>query len=352
MVGDAAGLGPAQANAPQAEGDPGTPTREVPWDEHVRPEDISVVICAYTLDRWSDIKRAIESVASQRSQVLETILVIDHNPELLERAQSQLGGISVVANREERGLSGGRNTGVAVARGTVVAFLDDDAAAAPDWSERLAAGYTDRSVLGVGGTSQAAWIEGRPDWFPAEFDWVVGCSYVGMPAERASVRNMIGSNMSLRRAIFGHVGGFDARIGRVGANPVGCEETELCIRAVAFWPGSRIVYEPAAHVTHSVPASRGTWRYFRSRCLAEGRSKAVVARLAGRRAGLATERSYVRRVLPAAVARDLRDAVAQRRREPAVRALVVAAGLGLTTLGFLQGLSNERAVELRPERAT
>jgi len=325
---------------------------EAPWAAHVQPEDISVVICAYTLDRWSDIQRAVASVATQRSPVRETILVVDHNDDLMRRAEDQLAGITVVANREERGLSGARNSGVALARGEVVAFLDDDAAAAPDWSEWLAAGYTDGSVLGVGGKSEAAWVEGRPDWFPAEFDWVVGCSYVGMPAERASVRNMIGSNMSLRRAVFEQVGGFDARIGRVGANPVGCEETELCIRAVAAWPAGRIVYEPIAHVTHTVPASRGSWRYFRSRCLAEGRSKAVVARLAGRRAGLATERSYVRRVLPAAVARDLRTALMERRSDPALRALAVVAGFGLTTLGFLRGMSTERAVVLSPERVT
>jgi glucosyl-dolichyl phosphate glucuronosyltransferase len=320
------------------------------WSARVQPDDISVVICAYTMERWSDILRAIGSVASQRSPVRETILVVDHNEDLLSRAQREISGITVLANREERGLSGARNSGVAVARGEVVAFLDDDAAAAPDWSEWLAAGYSDPLVLGVGGTSEATWVGGRPGWFPAEFDWVVGCSYVGMPAERASVRNMIGSNMSLRRPVFEHVGGFDARIGRVGSIPVGCEETELCIRAVAAWPASRIVYEPMAHVSHTVPASRGSWRYFRSRCLAEGRSKAVVARLAGRRAGLATERNYVRRVLPAAVARDLRTALAQRRRDPALRALAVVAGLGLTTLGFLRGMSTERAVAFTPER--
>jgi len=352
MVADGAGPLPARPSGDPAVGERAALSVQAPWAARIEPEDISVVICAYTMDRWSDIQRAIGSVASQRSPVRETILVVDYNDDLMRRAQGELGGITVVANREERGLSGGRNTGVATARGEIVAFLDDDAAAAPDWSEWLAAGYVDRLVLGVGGKSEAMWVGGRPGWFPAEFDWVVGCSYVGMPAERASVRNMIGSNMSLRRAIFEHVGGFDARIGRVGTIPVGCEETELCIRAVAAWPEGRIVYEPMAHVTHTVPASRGSWRYFRSRCLAEGRSKAVVARLAGRQAGLATERSYVRRVLPAAVARDLRTALAQRRRDPAVRALAVVAGLGLTTLGFLRGMSTERAVALSPERVT
>jgi glucosyl-dolichyl phosphate glucuronosyltransferase len=348
MAGDAGGRGPKQPNHDS----PAASKAEASWEATIQPADISVVICAYTMDRWDDMGRAIESVAVQRSPVRETILVIDHNQELMQRAQRELRGITVVANGEERGLSGGRNTGVAIARGEVVAFLDDDATAAPDWSERLADGYVDKWVLGVGGVSEAAWVGGRPPWFPAEFDWVVGCSYIGMPVERASVRNMIGSNMSLRRGVFEHLGGFDSRIGRVGAIPVGCEETELCIRAVVAWPLGRIVYEPMAHVTHTVPVSRGSWRYFRSRCLAEGRSKAVVARLVGRRAGLATERNYVRRVLPTAIGRDLRTALTQRRLAPAVRALAVIMGLGLTTFGFLRGMTSERAVELNPEQAT
>ena len=43
----------------------------------------------------------------------------------------------VVANHEQQGLSGARNTGIAECGGEVVAFLDDDATPAPNWIERL-----------------------------------------------------------------------------------------------------------------------------------------------------------------------------------------------------------------------
>jgi glycosyltransferase involved in cell wall biosynthesis len=304
--------------------------------------DISVVICAYTLDRWDEIQRAVRSVASQTEAVREVILVVDHNEELQSRATTQLSDVRVVANVESQGLSGARNSGLAHATGAIVAFLDDDAAADPRWAVELAAGYVDDDVLGVGGLSSAEWVEPRPDWFPTEFDWVVGCSYLGLPTRLESVRNMIGSNMSFRRAIFEVVGGFDTRVGRIGALPVGCEETELCIRAAKRWPGGRIVYQPSARVQHRVPPARGTWRYFRSRCVAEGRSKARVTRLAGATDGLATERAYVRRTLPAGVIKGLREAAARRRAAPMLRSAVIVAGLALTAAGYAWGMSIDR----------
>ena len=49
--------------------------------------------------------------------------------------------------------------------GELVAFLDDDAEAAPDWLERLAAMYDDPEVLAVGGRVEPRWQAGRPGYF-------------------------------------------------------------------------------------------------------------------------------------------------------------------------------------------
>jgi hypothetical protein len=148
--------------------------------------------------------------------------------------------------------------------------------------------------------------------------------------------------MSFRSDVFAAIGEFDPSVGRVGANPVGCEETELCIRASRRWPGSRILYVPAARVRHTVPADRGTWRYFRARCFAEGRSKAQVTRLAGMGSGLASERRYTLRVLPAGIVGRARTAVRDRRLEPLGAAAAIGAGFGLTVAGYLIGLLETR----------
>jgi glycosyltransferase involved in cell wall biosynthesis/GT2 family glycosyltransferase len=296
---------------------------------------VSVVVCAFTADRWDALSAALASIARQSVPVDETILVIDHNAMLLERARRQWApDVLVVANDGARGLSDARNTGLRLASGEVVAFLDDDAVAADDWLENLLRGYDDPTVAGVGGLVRPTWLAGRPRWFPSEFDWVVGCAHAGMPAQPSAVRNVIGAGMSFRRSALVALGGFRPELGRVGTTPVGCEETDLCIRARAR--GDTILYDPGAVVDHQVPPSRATFGYFLSRCRAEGRSKAVLSSLVGTDVGLSDERAYVRRALTSGVARNVGEAV---RGDPGAlaRAVAIVAGLFATAAGFVAG---------------
>jgi glucosyl-dolichyl phosphate glucuronosyltransferase len=299
--------------------------------------DVSVVICAYTEERWSDLCAAVESVRRQALPALEIIVVIDHNSALLERAQASLVGARVIENSQVRGLAGARNSGCAVATGTIVAFLDDDAVANPDWLERLRAPYEQPHVMGVGGHVEPMWLSGRPRWFPSEFGWVVGCAYAGLPTTPAEVRNLIGANMSFRREVIGSLGGFSSHVGRVGKQLVHCEETEFCIRLKQRLPDAVLVHEPRAIVEHRVPAGRTRWGYFSARCYTEGQSKARVSRMVGARDGLSRERGYVLRTLPRGIARSLADVVVRRDRAGSLRAAAIVAGLTLTGAGYLQG---------------
>lgn len=300
--------------------------------------DFSVVICAYTEERWEELLAAVESVRRQTLPPREIILVVDHNPALFERARAGLPGLAVLENGEARGLSGARNTGLKCAAGQVVAFMDEDAMAEPDWLEQLAAAYSRPEVAGVGGSIVPAWSGARPPWFPEEFDWVVGCTYRGLPETVAPVRNLIGANMSFRRQVFQAAGGFRTGIGRIGKVPLGCEETELCIRASQRQPGLLLLYQPQARVRHRVPPSRARWGYFFARCYAEGRSKALVTRFVGSRDGLASERAYTWKVLPQAALHALADGLLRGRASGFLRAFAIAAGWALTAAGYGSGL--------------
>ncbi|MFI6208646.1 glycosyltransferase family 2 protein [Streptomyces sp. NPDC051041] len=303
--------------------------------------DISVVICVYTEDRWEDILAAVSSVRAQSRPALETLLVVDHNEPLRDRLTRQYkdaGDVRVLANAGPRGLSAGRNTGIAASRGEVVAFLDDDAVAERDWLKHFAEGYEDPRVMAVGGRTVPIWASGRrPAWFPEEFDWVVGCTYRGLPPGRVRVRNVLGGNASFRRSAFDAAGGFATGIGRDGdKRPLGCEETELCIRLSRARPDAVLLIDDRAVIHHRVPEARERFGYFRTRTYAEGLSKALVARSVGVGKGLESERRYTTRVLPAGVARGLRDALLARP-GGAGRAGAIVAGVVTAAGGYLVG---------------
>jgi O-antigen biosynthesis protein len=310
--------------------------------------NISVIICAYDEKRWNTLVATITSLHRQSLPPYEIIQVIDNNPALATRVRTQFPGITVVENTGPRGLSQARNIGIVHSSGEVVAFIDDDAIADTYWLFQLAECYKNETVVGVGGHVAALWPGGPPPWFPEEFAWVVGCSYRGLPSQTCPVRNFIGCNMSFRRKTLMAVNGFHTALGRVDAHPVGCEETELCIRVQRYQPDGILLYEPYAKVQHIIAENRKDWHYFLSRCFFEGRSKALVALFVGAGDGLSSERSYILRTLPAGMVLGLRDTVLLRTMHGLAHTGAIFAGLVCTASGYLTGTMMKRNKEAIP----
>lgn len=312
---------------------------------------VSVIICAYTDERWDDLVRSVSNAAETLLDEDELIVVVDHNDALLARAQREIGDVGrpalqIIASTDKKGLSGARNSGIACATGDIVAFVDDDAAVHPGWRDALTGHYADAAVAVVGGFAQPVWPNERPRWLPGEYDWIVGCAYVGLPTTVLPVRNVMGCNMSFRREILGSVGGFNTDLGRVGRHPVGCEETEFCIRISQRWPSKKILFDPDLRVSHYVSADRTKLRYALRRCFGEGISKRQISRLVGSRDATSAERSYLTSTVPRALLRGVREGLSPRTRRFApgglARSAVLVLGVAAAGAGYVYAAAQER----------
>jgi glucosyl-dolichyl phosphate glucuronosyltransferase len=318
------------------------------------PPRVAVVICAYTLKRWALTRRAVESARAQTAPVERVVLCIDNNDELLARAREEWAAVEgtpveVIANRSAEhlegigahqaahgtarrfGAGGARNTAWESVDADVIAFIDDDAEARPDWIEELLRVFEDPKVVAVGGPPLPDYETERPDWYPANFDWVFGCAYEGLPTETGPLRHLIGANMAVRRDALAAVGGF------LGSD---FDDLNLCLRLAERYGTESIYYAPRAIVHHHVPAERVTWRYFWRRCYFVNREKVGVLRQVGSASNLVAEREFVRRALTRQAAADLRRAAAG---EPeALRTLgAMVTGIALAGAGNLRGNADQ-----------
>jgi GT2 family glycosyltransferase len=303
----------------------------------------SVVVCCYDPSRWPALERSLASLEHQTRTPAEVIVVIDGSHELSRLVRSSGRPVRIVDLERRGGLSRARNAGVAAATGDLVAFLDDDATAEPDWLELLAGATSEEDVLGAGGFSEPAWLGERPAWFATELLWIVGCSYRGLPEARTAVRNVFGGCACYRRALLVELDGFRADLGRLGENGSGGEETEFCVRALAAHSGRRFLFLPQARIHHEVPPSRTRVGYVLRRAFAEGRAKASMARVSGGGAVLSTERAYLTGVLVPSVGRDLARAL--RRLDPtALLAAAVQLGVAASAVaGYVAERGRSRA---------
>lgn len=312
---------------------------------------ITVVVACYSSDRWHVTCEAIHSLLNQDHPVLP-VVVVDHNEELCARLTAWCApNVTVMRNTRGRGASGARNTGVAAADTDLVAFLDDDASAAPNWLSELVEPLRSPSVVGVGGTIEPAWSGPRPWWFPREFGWVVGATDTVPDRECRSVRNVWSGNMLVRREVFLRAGGFQEDFGKVG-NSREPEDTELCMRMSAVSNGGEWRAVGGGIVRHLVPAERAKLSFFLRRCWSEGKGKAALARVSGDpHAALSVEMRYLGTVLPRAVAGRVRAAFGGELAGLG-QASVIVAGVVAAGTGFALALAGgRRGAAARPEPA-
>lgn len=229
---------------------------------------ISVVICAYSLERIEMTMKCIQSILDNTYKNVEIILVIDGNKELKHKMESQLRAVTkilIVENIKNEGPSVSRNRGIEHANGEIIAFIDDDAFASSNWLETIAKDFSEYpEILACGGKLIPIYEENAYK-LPEELLWVVGCTYKGHPVKKQFIRNVISANMAVRKDLFNEIQFekmFDGRNWKM-------EDTLFGIR-LFLRNHNNVLYDPEILVYHNVSKERTKLIYLLQRSYSEG----------------------------------------------------------------------------------
>ncbi|MCB0321968.1 MAG: glycosyltransferase family 2 protein [Bdellovibrionales bacterium] len=223
----------------------------------------AVSVCLCTYNRSHLLKQTLESVYQQMSSFGESFEIVvvddgstDKTTEVLAWAESTSPVPFRFLTQQNKGVAAARNACVREARGTWIAFLDDDQIAAPRWLMELHRTALETGGDCIGGPSllllpndvssnpkptvrrllgENPFFAREPRWF-SRFD----------PRRKAEFVPGTG-NVMVRRSLFSDIGGFNE------SSSIG-EDAEFFRKAIRA--KARIVASPSAVMYQVVPAAR------------------------------------------------------------------------------------------------
>ncbi|MCP5461993.1 MAG: glycosyltransferase family 2 protein [bacterium] len=240
---------------------------------------LSVVVCTYNRDCM--LAHCLRSLTNQTVDPKQfEVIVVDNNS--TDKTRYVILGYEehfpyIRSIKEpKQGLSNARNAGWRAAKGTYVAYLDDDAQAVPAWCERIIAAFETASPqpVAVGGVIHPWYEDYPPPWFSDDLEirsWGDSAGFLNSPDARYGFS---GSNMAFRREVLETFGGFSDSFGMDGRTIRMSEEVELFCRIYRsepyFW------YDPSIKVLHFAPFEHMTCRYRFKRGFQCGKARAQI----------------------------------------------------------------------------
>jgi glycosyltransferase involved in cell wall biosynthesis len=191
---------------------------------------ISAIICTH--NRASYLGAAIDSLLGQTYAAYE-VIVVDNASTDDTRAvvEARLPHPQLTYCYEGTlGLSAARNRGAAIAHGSLLAYLDDDAEASADWLAALAEAFVDYPQAAIaGGSVSLLWPADctPPRWLSPTLAESLGAyDWDHVPAHHRTLAKLPrGLNYAVKKSFLDAAGGFDPSWGGWAKT---CSPTKSC----------------------------------------------------------------------------------------------------------------------------
>ncbi|NEQ49715.1 MAG: glycosyltransferase family 2 protein [Leptolyngbya sp. SIO3F4] len=246
---------------------------------------ISAVICTY--NRADRLLLALDGLQAQTlpREQFEVVVIdnasTDNTKTVCEEYQQRLPHI-VYHYEPVQGLSIARNTGLRVAKGAYIAYLDDDAIPCANWLEDIVSAFRtiEPQPAVIGGVIYPIWEKEPPMWMHHYVQGYFTILNHGPKADWFPENEYpYGANMIYRRDVLLKHNGFSEELGRDGKSLLSDEERLLNLTIEA--DGGKFYYLPSASVQHWIPKERISRSWLLKRCYWQGRSGAVVDKTLG-----------------------------------------------------------------------
>lgn len=230
---------------------------------------VSVVVP--TKDRPTQLAACLDALAAQTLPPgsFEIIVVDDGSTPVVELDGRRWSGVCDVRliRQSNAGPAAARHRGVTEARGSIVAFTDDDCLPAADWLAELSRALDDQPDVLVGGTT----VNGLPgELFADVSQFILELAYDHFNGAAEGGTFFASNNLACNRRLYEESGGFDPDYPAPAA-----EDRDFCDR----WRsrGLRLVWVRPAVVVHRhhqgfagftrmhFRYGRGAWEYHRRR---------------------------------------------------------------------------------------
>lgn len=220
---------------------------------------ISVVIPVFNKFSYTfNCLSSIRDVLADSDLKVEIIVVDDQSTDDTSKMLSQVKGIRVLTNPENRGFIDSCNNGAASARGQYLLFLNNDTLVSPRCFEELLLTFQNKGDAGLVG-AKLLYPDGRLQeaggiiWNDAS-GWNYGRLEDPEKPEYCYLREVdycSGACIMVHRELFNQLGGFDTRY-----RPAYYEDCDLAFQIRQA--GYRVYYQPLAQVTHFEGVTSGT----------------------------------------------------------------------------------------------
>jgi mycofactocin system glycosyltransferase len=237
--------------------------RTAPEQSRSLPE-VSIVIPV--MNRADELRRCLTSLTrlTYPSEKLQIIVVDDGSSDTSPDVTREFGALLVPSGGVGRGPAAARNVGASAAEGEILAFIDSDCSASPDWLCQLIPAFNDSAMAAVGGQVDGMCTESAVDRYEAVMSSLSISSRERVGNSGTDTFYLPSCNLLVRRSAFTGVGGFDDSM-HVG------EDVDLTWRLRdKNWS---ICYLPLGNIRHE---HRSSIRSFMSRRFDYGTSEGML----------------------------------------------------------------------------